>query len=319
MKSFFQIIFGGMLAIVGGIGIFFAGRFVIDKTAPLLANINNSSFMEVIDSDVTDSTSISGLKRTVIYSASEEEALMRMATLSLPIGSIEDISAKAYLVKSLDDGSIVVKKDSDRLFPIASITKLVTAIVAKKLYKDTDKIVITKNIYSTFGNTARFRIGETITVGDILYPLLMVSSNDAAEALAQTYGRKAFLKEMNEFTQSIGAYRTSFSDPSGISPDNRSTAEDLFIILSWIMKNDPKIIEITKQKTKNTRTHSWINSTRFLNWSNYSGGKNGYTEEAKNTGIAIFTMGKIKKPYVVVVLNSKSRDIDIIKLLGKIK
>jgi D-alanyl-D-alanine carboxypeptidase len=147
----------------------------------------------------------------------------------------------------------------------------------------------------------------------------MVSSNDAAEALAQDYGRAQFIAKMNEFAQYIGAYRTSFADPSGLSEKNVSTASDIALILEWLRKNDPGVIAVTMLKTKTVRTHTWTNPTHFLSWSNYAGGKNGYTDEANRTGAALFTIGKAKDIYAVVILGSSARDADMIKLLGKIK
>ena len=81
-------------------------------------------------------------------------------------------------------------------------------------------------------------------------PQAMVSSNDAAEAFARKYGRANFVKAMNNFTQEIGAYATYFADPTGLSKNNVSTANDLAIIVDWIRKNDPDILDITLQKTK---------------------------------------------------------------------
>ena len=124
---------------------------------------------------------------------------------------------------------------------------------------------------------------------------------------------------MNDFTQSIGAYRTYFADPSGLSAQNVSSANDLSIILKWINENQPEILKITKLKSKTVRAHTWVNPTHFLNWSNYAGGKNGYTPEADRTGAALFSMDHGSELYAAIVLGSESRDSDVIKLLEKIK
>ena len=181
-----------------------------------------------------------------------------------------------------------------------------------------DSVLSPHCILVTYGNTAQFRVGETFTAADLLYPLLMVSSNDAAEAYAQSYGRKKFIAAMNDFTQSIGAYRTSFSDPSGLSPRNVSTASDLATILGWLQKNDPEVIAVTQLKSKTLGSHTFVNPTHFLSWSNYAGGKNGFIPEANRTGASLFTMGKSKDLYAVVVLGSASRDSDEAQLLRKI-
>lgn len=318
MKNFFVVIFGGIIAVSLGVTLFFYSKKTFDTVAKKFPNVTLVGLASaVVDSKPVDGTSISGMKRVIRYTASEEEGLMTAATLSLPRSSDSSISAKSYLIQNLKNNKVIEDYDENRLLPIASLTKLVTAVVAKKLLKDSTKVKITSEVTSVYGNTAQFKIGETFRVEDLYYPLLMVSSNDSAEALARSYGRKKFIQAMNDFVQSIGAYRTTFVDPSGLSVDNRSTANDLVTIYTWIMKNEPELIEITKEKTKVVRNHTWTNPAHFLSWSNYAGGKNGYTDEAKQTGVAVFNMDKV--PYIVVILGSRSRDADIVKLLGKVQ
>lgn len=322
MKNFFYVLFGGLGAILCGIAVAYTARIVWNKATPYLRDINIqpiSSMASTIIAHPSDGTSISGIKRKVLYTASEEEDLINAASLSLTVGSVKKVTATAYLVSNLTDNSVAVTYNADKLLPIASLTKLVTAKITKKLINPDERVTITKNIISTYGNTAFFKAGETFRAGDLLYPLLIVSSNDAAEALAQSYGREKFIKAMNEFAQSIGAYRTNFVDPSGLSEKNTSTANDITIILNYLRKNDPDIISITTLKSKTLRTHIWVNPTHFLSWSNYLGGKNGYTDEANRTGAALFYMGKSKDVYSVVILGSSSRDSDVVKLLGKVK
>jgi len=319
MKNFFLILFGGIGAIATGIFVAFIGKWAVDSAVSNIVKSDTANTIIANEIQLDDEISVSGLKKKISYVASIDQGLVRAATLSLPRSSDIEISANSYVIKNLKNGKVLAEHESNRLMPIASLTKLVTAVVAKRLIDDNTKIKMTKEIIDTYGNIAGLKIGETFVAGDLYYPLLMVSSNDAAEAFARTYGRKKFIEAMNNFVQSIGAYRTSFYDPSGLSVNNKSTANDMITIMAWIEKNNPEIVEITKLKTKSLRMHTWTNPLRFLSWSNYGGGKNGYTDEAKNTGIAIFEMGKDKVPYVVVVLGSKSRDADMVKLLGKVK
>ncbi|MFA6554129.1 MAG: serine hydrolase [Candidatus Paceibacterota bacterium] len=318
MKHFFYVVFGGITAVACGILIAFVGRLFVVSVIPKLANINLSFLADSIVSQPIDGTSISGLKRTVRYTASEEEGLMSAATLSLPNGSINTISADAYMVKDLKTGKVIAESNPNKLLPIASLTKLVTAVVAKRLIDGETKVQITREIINTYGNTAQFKIGETFRAGDLSYPLLMDSSNDAAEALAKSYGRVKFIKTMNDFVQSIGAYRTTFYEPSGLSASSRSTVNDIAVILDWIRINEPEIMAITETKTKVMRSHTWTNPAHFLSWSNYLGGKNGYTDEADQTGAMLFEMGDKKDVYAVIVLGSNARDGDVVKLLAKI-
>ena len=320
MRQFFIIVFGGLAAIGAGIGIAYAGSYVWQTIKPDLARLHMPQFSAVTSAMTpTDGTSISGASRTIRYTASEEEDLINAAAQALPPGADKRITAKAYIVKNLTLNEVVVEHDVDRAMPIASVSKLVTAVVARRLISADERVTITRDIMATYGNTALFKVGETLKASDLLYPLRMVSSNDAAEAFAQDYGRAAFLRAMNEWVQSIGAYHTYFADPSGLSPKNVSTVHDLALIVNWIRKNDPTILETSLLKTKTVRVHTWINPTHFLSWSYYAGGKNGYTSEANHTSVALFTLGKNKNVYAIIILNSSSRDADVLKLLEKVR
>jgi len=253
----------------------------------------------------------------VEYSALQEEDLIYSSEAG-PVSSMP-ITATAYVIKDVKTGTISADHNADKLLPIASLTKLVTAAVANTLIARDTRITITPDIVRMFGNASEFKVGETLLSQDLLYPLLMDSSNEAAEAYARYYGRARFIVAMNQFTQTIGAYRTHFDDPSGLSAHNVSTANDVALILDWLRLHDPAIFSITLLKSKTVRTHTWTNPAHFLNWSNYLGGKNGYTTEADRTAAAVFRLGGSQDPYAVVVLGSSERDGDVIKLLRMVK
>lgn len=266
----------------------------------------------------SEPTDFSRLSHSVVYSAKEDFEISEKKD-NVPNESTKKISAKSYIVTNITDDKIILKKNENTLMPIASITKLVTAVVSRRLLNQYQYIAITPAMANTYGNEARFRIGEKMTVGELLYPLLMVSSNDSAEALAMSYsgGRRNFIKEMNNWVNSIGAYRTYFRDPSGLSSQNVSTAQDISIITKWILENDPEIFEITATKIKVLRTHTWTNPIHFLNLTTYMGGKNGYTPEANRTGLSIFKLGKQRKIFSVILLGSSMRDNDTLDLLDE--
>lgn len=263
-----------------------------------------------------DSTFIKNFSRAYIYSKDYEGEVIERAQDSLPKSyKTGDITAKAFAVVDLDKDIVLLQKETETLFPIASITKLITAVVADNLFKENKYIEINSNILAYNGSSAHFRIGEKFTAQELLYPLLMVSSNDSAEALAQSYGRKNFIKEMNNFVNKIGAYKTYFVDPSGLSPQNVSTVSDLVIIMKWIIEHKPEIINITLLKSKEIKIHTWTNPTHFLNLSAYSGGKNGYLPEALRTSVSLWRLGKDKRLYLNVILRSENRDADTLKAL----
>ncbi|MBP6858859.1 MAG: D-alanyl-D-alanine carboxypeptidase [Candidatus Pacebacteria bacterium] len=324
MKQFFGVLFGGLIAIGAGVGLAYGSLIVWKVAKPHLAWFTSASSSASATTaedarDLDDGTSISGSRRTIRYTASEEEDLFTAAAQSLAAGADGRVTAGSYLVKNLTTGITTTERDADKLLPIASLTKLATAVVARKLIDADDRITVGPKIMATYGNTAGFRAGETFKASDLMYPLLMVSSNDSAEAFALAYDRPRFIKAMNEWAQSIGAYRTYFADASGLSADNISTANDLAIMLDWIRENDPTILDITLMKSKTLRSHTWINPTHFLSWSYYLGGKNGYTTEANRTSASLFALGPNKNVYAIVVLGSGNRDADMIKLLEKVR
>jgi D-alanyl-D-alanine carboxypeptidase len=328
MRQFNIVVFGGLFVIffliisIRGFNLIFSD-FRIGSVFETVQNIGKVGIRLV--SNAFSSSDISfGEKK---YVMPEEDIDFLSPDKNMNPGNMEisaqktndkDITAKSYIMKSLEDNKTIVSNNEDRSFPIASLTKLVTAVVARKNIDQDKKIEIDKKILATYGNNAQFRFGETYKASDLLYPLLLISSNDASEALARAYGRAKFIKAMNDFVQEVGAYHTYFFDPSGISPDNISTANDMSLIVEWIMKNDPQIFSITSLKSKSVRNHTWVNPSHFLNYSNYIGGKNGYIPEARLTTVSLFRLGKDNKPYVIVLLNGTNRDKDILSLMHKV-
>jgi D-alanyl-D-alanine carboxypeptidase len=294
MKAFFNIVFGGL----GLILVFVLVGSIWQKVSIKASAQKSKSTQESVK----------------IFNANEEEGNGKVSDFwSLATTSI---TAKSYIVFDIGSSSVLKEKDSDRLLPLASVVKLITAIVADNLFDKDQKVWVTKSIVNTYGNTAGFADGEVFSASDLMYPLLLVSSNDAAEAFAQSYGRTKFIKAMNDFAYSIGAYSTYIGDPTGLSDKNVSSAKDIALILKWISENKPNILGITLEKNKTVRNHNWINPTHFLSWSYYIGGKNGFTDGANRTGALLFDFGG--KKMAVVVLGSKNRDSDVVSLLGKV-
>ncbi|HRZ30140.1 MAG TPA: serine hydrolase [Candidatus Paceibacterota bacterium] len=198
------------------------------------------------------------------------------------------LSAGAYLVTDLSSKEVVVRKNENRVLPIASVTKLVTAIVAQEFLDPDQEIVVTEEAWSTYGNTGQLKVGEKIPLKIALYPLLLTSSNDMAEAIALTVGRGKFLARMNEFAKGIGMTNTHFADPSGLSPDNLSTPADLSKLASHLYNNKPDILTITREESYRYRGRTWSNYNNVSLMKYYLGGKNGYTDEANRTLVSLF-------------------------------
>jgi D-alanyl-D-alanine carboxypeptidase len=313
MKYFFTTLGVGLVTILAVLAMVSYGP-AVSRVAVNLYDAGYSHLTSLLGTHAATDESLATPQ--VQYSAQQEEDQIYSAESANPTGPV---SAVAYLITNVTKGTVVAEHNSEKLVPIASLTKMVTAAVANKLIASDQRIMITPDIIAGYGNTSDFRVGETFRSADLMYPLLMVSSNEAAEAYARFYGRARFILAMNEFAQGIGAYRTRFEDPSGLSAHNVSTANDMVLILNWLRIHDPDIFAITTLKSKTVRSHTWVNPAHFLSWSNYLGGKNGYTTEANRTAAALFRLGSTRNLYAVVVLGSRERDGDVVKLLRMVK
>jgi D-alanyl-D-alanine carboxypeptidase len=219
------------------------------------------------------------------------------------------ISASSYLIADLETGKVLLSQNINQQLPIASITKLMTAIVADETLGLDTKTVVTNDAINTYGTQGELRKGETYSILELFYPLLLESSNDAAEALAYTKDRKAFIADMNGKAKSIGLLNTSYEDASGLSPGNTSTVTDLFRLTQYISKYRKYILEISTENKKELGKKVWFSNSRFRSDSDYVGGKNGYTDEAQKTQIVLFEEKLKDEERTLVYIVLKSTDI----------
>ncbi|MBI3632402.1 MAG: CapA family protein, partial [Candidatus Vogelbacteria bacterium] len=239
------------------------------------------------------------------------------------------VKAKAYSVNDLDSGLNIVSRGGIREFPIASVSKLITAmVVTDSLYGD-DIVQISKQSVNTYGHQGNLSVGEKFKVTDLLNCLLLESSNDAAEAFAERIGRNKFITLMNSKVRDIGMLNTKFSDPSGLSKLNTSTPEDLYRLIAYIEENRSDIVLIlTKQSYKVlggslSKNHLWLNRNRLVRENNryYIGGKDGFTSDALQTFAGAFSIPLTEfdhKKFSVAILKSSDRNGDVDKIMNAI-
>jgi len=235
------------------------------------------------------------------------------------------ISADAALAADFETGQILFSKEQKAVFPIASVTKLMTALVASESFQ-TKVFRVDKEALETYGNSAGLVEGELFDSEELLYPLLLASSNDAA-ALYQEQGWN-FMRSMNQKALAVGMRNTYYEDPSGLDQRNTSTPEDLFKLLQYIYNNKKPIFDILsldkyKLISKNKKkAHVWEN----VNWPKEDGrfisGKSGYTDEALQTMAGVY---KVKlsegeeRNIAVIVLHSLDREKDINKIIKNLE
>ena len=233
------------------------------------------------------------------------------------------LSSKNYLVADVNTGDVVLSKNESARLPIASITKLITALVSLETIDQTQTTFVPKD--ATIRNGAGKKDlseGEVISIGSLIYPLLLQSSNIAAETLANQSGRQKFINHMNQKTSSIGLDETFFDDPSGISEKNISTAEDLLKLLSYLLKNKKHVLDITKKESVKDGMKTWTNNDKMADFENFLGGKTGYTEAARKTFAGIFSLPLSEfgqRDVGIVLLQSEDREDDVIKILDYLK
>ncbi|MFZ2555951.1 MAG: L,D-transpeptidase family protein, partial [Minisyncoccia bacterium] len=161
-----------------------------------------------------------------------EDSSASTTPLTLKSAPLPRVSAKSFLVADISTGVVYAEKDADTPRPIASISKLLTALVANEtIHFDRTLTVNSDDRAETEGSPGSILKGDTFTVGELLYPLLMESNNSAAYTLARYNGTENFVGWMNDKAEAIGMTETHMEDPSGLSPLNTASASDLFKLM----------------------------------------------------------------------------------------
>ena len=237
------------------------------------------------------------------------------------------ISVKAYgtyatsaILMDMDSNNIIYENNIHNVRSVASISKIMTAIVAIENANLNDTVVIGDEILDSYGSGIYIKQGEEITLETLLYGLMLRSGNDAALAIAKYVGKDInnFVKMMNDKAKEIGMKNTVFNNPHGLDVNggNLSTAYDMALLTSYAMKNEnyKKIVSTKKYSVKtNMNYYSWTNKNKLLHSHNYiTGGKTGFTDIARRT--LVTTASKDNVNLVVVTLNDGNDFADHINL-----
>jgi serine-type D-Ala-D-Ala carboxypeptidase (penicillin-binding protein 5/6) len=256
---------------------------------------------------------------------SDEKGMILPVSLYNVKGKPAYINGDAYLVGDVDTGEIILAKESEEVYPIASVSKLTTALVAIDHFTSKQEVTVTKSALATYGPSGGLRVGEKVKALDLLYPLLLESSNDVAQLISEQFEIGEFAKLMNQKVQSLEMTKTSYEEASGLSAKNVSTAGDLFKLAQYIYSEAPNLLDITRIREFSLMNHTWNNYNFFLKDKMFIGGKNGYTDEALRTGVELFEI-PIKKgtttenhTIAIIVLHTDTREQDITRLLDFLK
>jgi serine-type D-Ala-D-Ala carboxypeptidase (penicillin-binding protein 5/6) len=209
----------------------------------------------------------------------------------------DDLSARALLLMDAKTGKILYQKDADVRLPPASTTKVLTAILTLESHKRfNDLLTVSKAATRVPASKLYLKPGQTVSVEDLLYGVLLASANDASVVLAEGIGGSVerFAEFMTKKAHDLGATNTHFSNPHGLTAaDHYSTARDLALIFRYAMRN-PIFRQIVHTKMSSVRSVSAgkrsararlisvRNHNRLLwNYDGAIGGKTGYTFAAQ--------------------------------------
>jgi len=231
-----------------------------------------------------------------------------------------EISAKAAGIFEINGNKFIYQKNIKEKLPIASLTKIITAIIALENLKLEDEITISQKAVMTEGENGRLVIGEKLNVLNLLYIMLIESSNDAAVALSGAVTN--FIDLMNSRMSELSLNDTHFTEPTGISELNYSTVYDLAQMVKYSMDKPLiwqilgiKEIDIYSQDKK--IKHHLVNTDKLLDEiPEIIGGKTGFTDEAGGCMLTIVKLpNKVGEYLITIVLGSDNRELSTKKLI----
>lgn len=236
------------------------------------------------------------------------------------------LNARVAFVRELGTSNNIISYHTKIFWPIASLTKLMTAVIAEETLGEKANITITQKALDVEGTAGNLKVGQRYTSWDLIKAMFTVSSNDAAQALALAYEKNdtgLFVQKMNEKARELGMTETMYADASGLSMVNQSTAGDLYKLVMYINQRYPDFWRVTSN-TSNVITDSMsgrrqtlLNINKFSGVVGFVGGKTGHTPESGDNLISIFTYQG--KQYMFLVFGAEDRFVETQKLVDWLK
>lgn len=207
----------------------------------------------------------------------------------VPAETIPAVPVRAYVVFDPETGAVLYAYNSSEPLPIASITKLFAAAAIVDSFELEDTTVLSWADVAAHGTAGRLESGQAYSYRDLLFPLLLSSSNDAA----LTFRRRSEAVDDSVVSRaqrlaSRIAPSIQFADASGLSAGNIASAADLAQATSQLRKTHPYVFDITRLRSYVGPYHGWQNNSPFIDDRSYRGGKHGFTNAAGRTAVAFF-------------------------------
>ena len=234
---------------------------------------------------------------------------------------IPDIVTEEYFIADISNGTILAASDLDKQVPIASLTKLMTAVVAsEKINLDGRIWVASPNFVQSM--IPRLANRASVSMYSLLQLLLLESSNEAAEVIAGEVGRAEFIAAMNSKAIQLGMLDSTFTDPSGLDDGNVSTLADLYILTKYIQENKRFIFEITANEIVPSsyigdEFAGLVNFNEIEDMDTFVGGKVGETLAAGKTSISLHRVRfeDTDRVLAVILLGAQNRTEEIQTLI----
>lgn len=201
------------------------------------------------------------------------------------------LSCRSCVLMDSDSGRVLYAKDENNPRLIASITKIMTAILAIESGRLEEEVTVGEEVLTMYGSNIYIELGEKMKLLDMVYGLMLRSGNDAAIVIATFIGgtEEKFVEMMNEKAREIGMTNTIFNNSHGLDEvtQNKSTAYDMALLSSYASHNETymKIVGTKKYTVQSDKkSYLWHNRNKLLNLYEYAtGGKTGYTPSAGRT------------------------------------
>lgn len=217
------------------------------------------------------------------------------------------ISAEAAVLMDAESGRVLYEKDAHSKRLIASTTKLMTALVAVGSTPDLDRVMEMKPEYQAEGSSMYLKIGEKLTLKELLYGLLLASGNDAALAIAGGCAGdvETFVGWMNEWAADLGMEDSHFANPNGLDQEEHySTAYDMAILAQAVLQEET-LREMVATRSITVAGRSLTNHNKLLwQYEGCRGMKTGYTDAAGRTLVSCATRGN----QTLICVTLKDRD-----------
>lgn len=232
--------------------------------------------------------------------------------------SIPALTTDVWGIFDVESGEVIAGNNIDTVRPIASITKLFTGEAVLKSAKKDEKFWITLSDVEAEGRAGKLQYGEYVSPYELLYPLLLESSNDAGHAIERHLGNE-YVTTISSVTSSLGLLHTVIYDGSGLSPQNVSTVRELATYYMHVKRDEPHLLDITQVRTFITDSDGYLNNNPARGFDSFRGGKHGFTDEAGRTFVGSFITQQNTGEMGIVLLGSDDLrgDIDLLKKYGE--